>query len=259
MQKVWSVFSTNWWTDLGLAIYHFFVSSPIIPNKILLILYLFWLQVWNSNCKFRIHAWESGIIWLYDGVGDFWRRYNREGVHDSIGVFFPDFGDKKRAHARAGATAKRVRKLKALVEKCFLFESEFSLPGGSRMIQPLYGRHPELSRPTLRLLYSDLWPSCCPHRIARRRSCRGGRCGRRDQNALSPSFLALSRQGPRAAHIWIGLGKVIAIRYLLAASRLVVVHVDALQLEIAVSIVWAFGINSMLVRDNFPELKNKFV
>ena len=42
---------------------------------------------------------------------------------------------------------------------------------------------------------------------------------------------------------------------LLTASGLVEVDVDALQLEVAVSMVGAGGINTVLVRDHLPELQ----
>lgn len=41
----------------------------------------------------------------------------------------------------------------------------------------------------------------------------------------------------------------------LAAGCLVVVNVDALQLEIAVAVVGAGSVDAMLVADDFPELK----
>ena len=37
-------------------------------------------------------------------------------------------------------------------------------------------------------------------------------------------------------------------------SHLVVVHVDALELQIAVTVVGASGVDAVLVRDDFPEL-----
>ena len=43
-------------------------------------------------------------------------------------------------------------------------------------------------------------------------------------------------------------------RHVAAARRLVVVDVDALELEVGVSVVGSGGVDSVFVRDNFPEL-----
>ena len=45
-------------------------------------------------------------LWLHAPHG--------EGHHDAVGVLLADLGDEERAHARAGAAAKRVRHLEAL-------------------------------------------------------------------------------------------------------------------------------------------------
>ena len=46
-------------------------------------------------------------------------------------------------------------------------------------------------------------------------------------------------------------------RHVLATAGLVVVHIDALQLQVAVAVVGAGGVDAMLVRDNLPELNRK--
>ena len=42
-----------------------------------------------------------------------------------------------------------------------------------------------------------------------------------------------------------------------AARGLIVVNIDALQLEVGVAVVGAGGVDSVLVGDNFPELERK--
>lgn len=44
----------------------------------------------------------------------FRRGYHTEGHHDSIGIFFPYFGDEQSAHAGTSATTQRMRKLESL-------------------------------------------------------------------------------------------------------------------------------------------------
>jgi len=36
---------------------------------------------------------EGGVVRFYDGIGYFGRGDNGESFHDSIGIFFSDFGD----------------------------------------------------------------------------------------------------------------------------------------------------------------------
>lgn len=43
--------------------------------------------------------------------------------------------------------------------------------------------------------------------------------------------------------------------HVLATGRLIVVHIDALQLQVAVTVVGAGGIDAMLIGDDLPELQ----
>ena len=47
--------------------------------------------------------------------------------------------------------------------------------------------------------------------------------------------------------------------YLLAAGGLVVVDVDALKLEVGIAMVGSGGVNTVFVRDDFPELGSDLV
>ena len=44
-------------------------------------------------------------------------------------------------------------------------------------------------------------------------------------------------------------------RYIFATRSLVEVHIDALQLQVGVSLVGAGGVDAMLIRDDLPELQ----
>ena len=46
-------------------------------------------------------------------------------------------------------------------------------------------------------------------------------------------------------------------RHVLAAGGLIVVHVDALQLQVRVAMVGAGGVDAVLVGDDLPELEQK--
>merc|ERR1712137_784804 len=57
---------------------------------------------------------EGGVVWFDNGIRYLWRWDNREGVHDSVWVFFSDFGDEECTHTGTGTTTERVGKLESL-------------------------------------------------------------------------------------------------------------------------------------------------
>lgn len=57
---------------------------------------------------------ERGIVGLNNGVGDLRGRENREGEHHSVWVLLSDLGNEKGPHPRARATAQGVADLEAL-------------------------------------------------------------------------------------------------------------------------------------------------
>jgi hypothetical protein len=57
---------------------------------------------------------QGGVVWFDDGVGHFWGRKDREGHHDSVGVFFTDLGDQQSSHTGSGTTTQRVSDLETL-------------------------------------------------------------------------------------------------------------------------------------------------
>jgi hypothetical protein len=62
----------------------------------------------------KLMDWQSGIVWLYDGVGDLRWGYNWEGAHDSVWILLSNLGDKKGSHTWSGTTTKRVSDLETL-------------------------------------------------------------------------------------------------------------------------------------------------
>ena len=57
---------------------------------------------------------EGGVVWFDNGIRYLWRWDNREGVHDSVWVFFSDFRDKKCTHTGTSTTTERVGELESL-------------------------------------------------------------------------------------------------------------------------------------------------
>ena len=57
---------------------------------------------------------KGGVVRFNDSIGNFGRRHNRIGVHDSVGVFFTNLGNEKGTHSRSSTTTKGVGKLESL-------------------------------------------------------------------------------------------------------------------------------------------------
>jgi hypothetical protein len=57
---------------------------------------------------------KGGIVWFNNGIRDFGGWDNWESFHDSVGVFFSDFGDQKSSHSRSSSSSKRVGDLESL-------------------------------------------------------------------------------------------------------------------------------------------------
>merc|ERR1712144_116098 len=57
---------------------------------------------------------KGGIVWLHNCVGHFGRWHNREGKHHTVRVLLTDLGDQESSHTGARATSERVAELEAL-------------------------------------------------------------------------------------------------------------------------------------------------
>ena len=58
--------------------------------------------------------WKSSIIWFNNSIRYFWGWENGESFHNSVRIFFSDFGDKECTHTRSSTTTKRVSNLETL-------------------------------------------------------------------------------------------------------------------------------------------------
>mmetsp|Transcript_16805 Transcript_16805/g.48628 ORF Transcript_16805/g.48628 Transcript_16805/m.48628 type:complete len:267 (-) Transcript_16805:32-832(-) len=169
---------------------------------------------------------EDAVVRLDDRVGHLGRGEDRVGAHDAVGVLLADLGDEEGAHARAGAATQRVRQREALQAVAALglladdVEHGVNQLGalGVVTLGPVVAgarlAEDEVVRP------EDLPEGARPHRV------HGAR-------------LEVHEHGARDVP---------------AARRLVVVDVDALELEVGVAVVGAGRVDAVLVRDNLPEL-----
>jgi hypothetical protein len=62
----------------------------------------------------KLMDWEGSIVGLNDSIWDLGRRHNWESAHNSVGIFFSDFGDKESSHTGSGTSSKWVSDLETL-------------------------------------------------------------------------------------------------------------------------------------------------
>ena len=150
-----------------------------------------------------------------------------ERHHDAVGVLLADLGDEQRAHARARAAAERVRHLEALQAVA-----------------------------ALRLLAHDV-----EHAVDELGALRVVALGPVVTRARLPKDKVVGAEelaeGARAHTVHRARLEVEhdGARHVAPARRLVKVHVDALQLQVAVAMVGARRVDAVLVGDDLPELR----
>eukprot|EP00962_Isochrysis_galbana_P009216 scaffold2575_cov101-Isochrysis_galbana.AAC.1 len=174
---------------------------------------------------------EHAVVRLDDGVRHLGRREDRVRAHDAIGVLLADLGDEQGAHAGAGAAAKRVRQCEALETVAALGLLAHDVEHGVNELGALG--------------VVALGPVVAGARLAEDKVVRA--------EDLAKGARADRVHGARLEVHQDGAGHVAAAR------RLVVVHVDALQLEVRVAVVGAGGVDAMLIRDNLPEFSADLV
>ena len=175
--------------------------------------------------------WEGGVVGLNDCVRDLGRGDNWEGLHDSIGVLFSDLGDQEGSHTRSSTTSEGVgdlETLEAITTFSFLSDDvEYWVN--------------ELSTFSVVTLSPIVTSSSLTK-----------------DEVVGSEELAEGTSTDRVHGSWLkihedGSGDIAS------SGGLVVVNVDSLELEIGVSVVCTCGVNTVLIRDDFPELSSDLV
>ena len=169
---------------------------------------------------------ERRVVGLDDRVRHLRRRDHGVGRHDAVGVLLADLGDEERAHAGARAAAHGVDELEALE----------AVAGLGLLAHDVEDRVDELG--AFRVV--ALGPVVARARLA-------------EDKVVRAEELA---EGARADGVH-GAGLEVhedGARHVAAARRLVVVDVDALELEVRVAVVRARRVDAVLVGDDLPEL-----
>jgi hypothetical protein len=174
---------------------------------------------------------EGGVVWLNDGIRDLGGRHDREGAHLSVGVLFSDLGDEEGSHTRSGTTTKGVGDLETL-------EAITALSFLTDNIKDGVDKLGTLGVMTLGPVVTSTGLS---------------------EDEVVRSEELTERSGSDGVH---GTGLEIhedGTGDVSATSSFVVVNVDSLKLEIRVTVIATGWVNTVLVRDDFPEFGTDLV
>mmetsp|Transcript_15188 Transcript_15188/g.65038 ORF Transcript_15188/g.65038 Transcript_15188/m.65038 type:complete len:483 (-) Transcript_15188:50-1498(-) len=174
---------------------------------------------------------QRRVVGLHHGVGHLGRGHDGEGEHHAVGVLLADLGDEERAHAGAGTATEGVADLETLE----------AVAGLGLLAHDVEHRVDELRA----LGVVTLGPvvtgaGLAEHEVVGAEDLAEGA----GADGVHGAGLKVHQHG--AGHV-------------AAAGRLVVVDVDALQLEVGVTAVGAGGVDTVLIADNLPELGTDLV
>merc|ERR1711935_219528 len=174
---------------------------------------------------------EGGVVRLDNSVGHLRRWHDREGEHHTVGVLLANLGDQESSHTGTCATTEGVAELEALE----------AIAGLSLLTHDVENRVDELSTLSVVAL-GPIVPG----------------------TGLSEDEVVWAEELTE----WASTDRVHGTRlevhedgtgYVATASSLIVVHVDALQLQVGVAMVGTGGVNTVFVGDHFPELGTDLV
>merc|ERR1712166_1158836 len=174
---------------------------------------------------------EGGVVGLNDGVGDLGGWHDGEGAHNSVGVLLTDLGDKEGSHSGSGTTTEGVGDLESLEAIAAL----------SFLADDIEDGVDELGSFGVMSLGPVVTGT-----------------GLSEDEVVGAEELT-ERSSTDGIH---GAGLEIhkdSAGDVTATGSLVVVDVDPLELEVGISVVRTGRVNSMLVRDDFPELGTDLV
>merc|ERR1711998_56556 len=174
---------------------------------------------------------EGGIVWLDHSVGHLGGWHDGEGEHHAVWVLLTDLGDEESSHTGTGTTTEGVAELEALEAVAGLGLLADNIEHGVDQLGTL-------SVVTLGPVVTGA--SLAEHKVVGAEELTEGAGADR----VHGTGLEVHEDG--AGHV-------------AAAGGLVVVHVDALQLEVGVTVVGSGGVDTVLVGDNLPELGTNLV
>merc|ERR1719199_1841038 len=174
---------------------------------------------------------EGSVVWLNNGIGDLWGWHDGESDHHSVWVFFSDLGDEEGSHTRSSTTTERVGNLETLEAiATFSFFSDDIEDGVNELSTfSVVTLGPVVTGTSLsenEVVWSEElseWSS---------------------SDGVHGSWFEIHEDGS-----W----------NVSSTSGFVVVNVDSLELEIRVTVIGTGWVNTVFVRDDFPEFGTDLV
>mmetsp|Transcript_12357 Transcript_12357/g.25957 ORF Transcript_12357/g.25957 Transcript_12357/m.25957 type:complete len:484 (+) Transcript_12357:61-1512(+) len=174
---------------------------------------------------------QGGVVGLHHGVGHLGGGHHGEGQHHAVGVLLADLGDEEGAHTGAGTTTQGVADLEALEAIAGLGLLAHNVEHGVDQLSTL--------------CVVSLSPVVASTGLA-------------EHEVVGAEDLTV-RAGADGVH---GTGLKIhqdTAGHIATAGGLVEVHVDALQLQVGVTVVGTGGVDAVLIADHLPELGTDLV
>jgi len=174
---------------------------------------------------------KGGVVRFNDGVGDLGGGDNGEGNHHSVGVFFSDLGDKEGSHSGTGSSSEGVGDLESL-------EAVASFGFFSDNVEDGVDEFSSFGVVSFGPVVSG--------------------SGLSEDEVIGSEELS-ERSGSNGVH---GTGFEVhedGSGDISSSSGFVEVDVDSFELKIRVSVIGTGGVDSVFVRDDFPEFGSDLV
>jgi hypothetical protein len=174
---------------------------------------------------------EGSVVGFNDGIRDFGRGEDRESFHDSVGVFFSDLGDQEGTHTGTSTTTEGVGDLETL-------EAITTFSFLSDDIEDGVDEFSTFSVMTLSPVVTG--SGLTEDEVIRSEEL----TERTSSNRVHCSGFEIHKDGS-----W----------NISATSGFVEVNVDSFKLEVRVTMVGTSGVDTVFIRDDFPELGTDLV
>jgi len=169
---------------------------------------------------------EGGVVRLDNSVGHLRRWHDREGEHHAVRVLLADLGDQERTHTGSGTTSEGVAQLEALE----------AIAGLGLLAHDIEDGVDELS--TLGVV--TLGPIVTSTSLS-------------EDEVIWAEQLTERTSADGVHGTWLEVHED-STGHVTPTGGLIVVHVDALQLEVGITVVGTGRVNTVLVGDHLPEL-----
>merc|ERR1719401_58060 len=171
------------------------------------------------------------IVWLDDRVTHLWRRDHRERLHDTVRILLSDLRDQECAHARACATTQRMAHLEPLEAIATLRLLAYHI---EHTVNQLSSLGVVSFRPIVAGTSLSEDKIVGPEELAKRASAHAVHCSGFQIHQNCSGNIPTT-------------------------SRLIVVDVNTLQLQVGVTVICSSWVNAVLIGDDLPELRPDLV